>query len=348
MTDGPVPIETLDLLLLGFFAVVSLFLLVAIHYMPSAELDRLERDDGLDRWSVWILCVVSLFVLFVLVARIVPTDHSSLQYIRARYFGYVGVGMFVTGVFTLGRAIVMIGPARQVSELERMPIGELTDGGETGGTDPENDHPMREDCDHLVALSGEAVATDGTVEAPFTGTEAVVYESTVFEPSDDYGESNADPLDEYDWRAANLFSDRVPFAIDDGTGRVRVEPTGATLELDQLDVFEVAGDEQAPERIEAMFLATQALNGTTRHRRYEEAALAPGDRVLIVGRLEDGTVSGGSDETWTVSRSPPFVITSKSLPRLQDEYRFRLVRGALGLFLSATGLFVYLRASGAV
>ncbi|RKD88140.1 GIDE domain-containing protein [Halopiger aswanensis] len=340
MTDGGLPLETLDLFLLGIFAVVSLGLLVPVHYSPSARLERLERDYGLDRWSVWICCVVIVFAMTAVVAGGQPSE--GVNRFRTRRIAGAAAPVLTTGVLMVGRAIASIRTARRLGDLERTRIGELLPTTASGTADNrEHEQSEADGRSQLVALEGTAVSTDGTVEAPFTGTEALVFESTVFEPKDDYGDPAADAVDEDDWRAAGLFAEHVPFAIDDGTGRVRVEPADATFELRRVETIEVAGDEQAPERIESLFLETQALNGTTRSRRYEEDALVPGAQVAVVGHLEDGVVSSsaGSSSRW---RSAPFLVGTPSLPALEDEYRYRVGGGVLGLCMSAVGLLMLL------
>lgn len=248
--------------------------------------------------------------------------------VRSRSLVAAGAVAIGTGVFLVGRAGATLRTYRRLRDLEPAPIAAATEG--------------------LVAVSGEATAVDGTVETPFSGTEALVHESTVFEPADDLGRMEPErPSAVDDWNATRLFDDAVPFAVDDGTGRLRVEPDGANFELRPLPAVEVGADEEPPARIAALFLSTQRLNDTTRHRRYEETALTPGDRVTVVGSLDDGVLSAAPDASGRFAAPPPFVVATGSTHDLVEAYRYRIATGVAGAVGVCWGVLSLLYGAGA-
>jgi hypothetical protein len=161
--------------------------------------------------------------------------------------------------------------------------------------------------------TGTAVPLDDSLEAPFTGDEAVAYDCEVEQESHEILSS----------RTVEREAAAVPLAVETGGGRARVHGGGATVALDRSTTLEVPGGEEPPERI-------QAYNEDARldpqhtpvgdvvelsrgwDRAYHEGAAAPGDELTVVGRFEtperpdpdvDAVVAGGGR---------PFVLTNRS------------------------------------
>lgn len=138
-----------------------------------------------------------------------------------------------------------------------------------------------------VAVEGTARPTDdGSVQTPFSGREALAVEYRLREAM---GKNRQTPtkLAEGD--------ERVPFYVDDGTGRVLVRPEAADLELEREEEFRVPRDERPPEPAER-FLARRAdigdptepamgaLQPTVGTRYFREWLLEPGEEVYVFGK----------------------------------------------------------------
>jgi hypothetical protein len=186
--------------------------------------------------------------------------------------------------------------SRAVASTEPTPAGEVTPG------------------DGRTAVTGVARPVDGaTVEAPFTGTEALVADAEVARLNDD---------DEYDSRPAveTLYEETsaVPFVVADDSGEVRVEvpvegrgsgsenaagAPAADVDL-RLDVDRVEVQPGSEPAHLASFVRESApydLHVTPGgRRRYDEGVLEPGEEAYVLGVPTRGgdsrpTLAGGDD-----------------------------------------------------
>lgn len=174
-----------------------------------------------------------------------------------------------------------------------------------------------------VALSGTAAVAEGTVETPATGTEALCYEARAMEyRGDDPEGAGTEPNGlGSGWVPTSLDGDRVPFAVDDGTGRALVDPGDADLELDETAVPTSDGPGVGQD---------------------VEAPLQPGDAVTVVG-------SAIRDEGSGSTRVAASLVASGDLAALErDLHRETLRTGAEGLLLALGGYAGMLVAAGAV
>jgi hypothetical protein len=131
-----------------------------------------------------------------------------------------------------------------------------------------------------VSLSGtvEAAAGDSLLRSPETSTPVVYYHHLVERRSDD------------DWTSVSSDSRFVPFYIDDGTGRVRVEP-------------------QRPVSIRADLGYWEVRDGL----RYSEYRIEPGDTVFVLGDAvaqEEGDPGGALIVTFGRNVQQPFISRS--------------------------------------
>lgn len=143
-----------------------------------------------------------------------------------------------------------------------------------------------------VRVTGTATPVIGTLQAPFSETEALVADWRV----DERGYLPR-------FTRAGRGVDAVPFVVEDGTARALVWPTPGAVALEGPDTTVTVGrDERAPDpvrrflsRPDAPDAAASVLPGIPvadgRARRYAESRLEPGDEVTVVGRPRP--VSGG-------------------------------------------------------
>lgn len=162
--------------------------------------------------------------------------------------------------------------------------------------------PLREvpDANRLVEFAGTARASDeGTLEAPVSGTACLAY--TVQSRSRD--ETRPDAT----WTHDAEVSAGVPFVVDDGADRVRVDPASAVLSLVDGDSAVTAWSDRTDlsddvrDRLAGMGLPNAATDGSSagadanssddERRQYREHRLEPGGDVHVYG----GNVADGAD-----------------------------------------------------
>jgi hypothetical protein len=152
-----------------------------------------------------------------------------------------------------------------------------------------------------VEIAGRAAeGDDGTVTAPFTGSQCLAYSSEVEELRSS-GRSQS-------WQTLDSGMDGVDFVVDDGTGRVLVNPEGADIHLESQSVTVPAGTE-LPDRLAEYVAATDAVDPQDRtvnllvteitignRQRFTERRLDIGEDVYVYGQADGGpAVEWGSD-----------------------------------------------------
>jgi hypothetical protein len=148
---------------------------------------------------------------------------------------------------------------RQLRGAPRVAIGELEEG-RTG---------------RLVGKVGEGQ----TLQAPLTGRSCVFYEATV-EQYRSNGKSGS-------WREVAREVRGVPFALDDGTGRAIVDPSGARVAVD-IDMTTRSGTFDDPTPVEEEFLSRHGLRATgwvfNKSLRYREGVIEIGETIAVMGQ----------------------------------------------------------------
>lgn len=149
-----------------------------------------------------------------------------------------------------------------------------------------------------VEVEGTAVADDdhGTVTAPFTGTECLAYTYEVEEWRSSGNSSS--------WQTLDEGQGGVDFLVDDGTGRVRVDPQGADIRLDG-DSITVKPGKELPDRLERYVEATESVDkqdgtvnllvtevNTGNKQRFTERRLDVGETVYVYGQATRGPSAG--------------------------------------------------------
>lgn len=146
---------------------------------------------------------------------------------------------------------------RELRRVPRLTLGELPEG-------------------KRARIVGAAQVLDKSLEAPLTGRPCVYYVATVEEVRGS-GDSPTVP--------ALIREERgVPFAVDDGTGRVIVDPEHATVVLD-IDVKTMLVRETDARAI-AFFERHDVNNAAAFHKRlrYREAVIEVGEQIAVLGQ----------------------------------------------------------------
>ncbi len=136
---------------------------------------------------------------------------------------------------------------------------------------------------------GEAVPAESPLRAPFTDEDCVLAEWEI----EEWEESG----DHSSWRTEGSGTLAAPFHVDDGTGRVLVQPEAATVDLSgPRETVEVGVDETPPEPIRS-FIELEATPGEPDEaligaldwgtqvgdRRYHQRVLRPGEAAFVHG-----------------------------------------------------------------
>ena len=169
-----------------------------------------------------------------------------------------------------------------------------------------------------VVVSGEVGVCDETVRTPFTDEETVCYRYAVQERH-----NSRLFADGGSWHTVEMDEEGVPFYVEDGSGRVLVDPADAELTLNRVTEFgkvgdttvddietaedseiaeavvssggvytvdaemEVASDDEPPASVSEWEGENNGyLPLLPRDRRYTEDHLRPGDTVVVAGKAE--------------------------------------------------------------
>lgn len=200
-----------------------------------------------------------------------------------------------------------------------------------------------------VEITGTAVAgDDGTVTAPFTGSECLAYTYEVQELRSSGKNSH--------WKTLDAGQDGVDFVVDDGTDRVRVDPTGADVHLGEHTVTVPPGTE-LPDRLARYVAATEAVEAQDRtvnllvtelsvgnEQRFIERRLDVGERAYVYGAARQGPApewgSNLVDAVVDAGESTPVFVISDTTERgtAWRIAREGLVRAAFGLVFTVVPL----------
>lgn len=156
-------------------------------------------------------------------------------------------------------------------------------------------------------VKGSALAADGgPFTAPFSDDECVVadYEVEQYHEDDDGG----------NWNTIRSGVVHTPFHVDDGTGRVRVEPhDSATFDLDPSDreTVEVDSSRRGPEPVQRFVENTDGIDfpsdasGAENDRRYHQNLIREKESVYVYGTAQprETDVAGGSNAERLVIRT---------------------------------------------
>lgn len=209
-------------------------------------------------------------------------------------------------------------------------------------------------------LSGtcEPIEGVGTIPQPFSDGECLVAQYEI-EEWDDTG-------DDSHWETIDSGTLVTPFAIDDGTGRMRVEPEAdATYEISEANTLErrVDEDRMPPDTVVAFLQGEpdETVDGGLMEellgdrpsvrgnddRRYTQRVIPPGEAIYLLGGAQPKSGTDGS-ETGTLvfgrdEGSGEFVIADQTEDAVVSDYSMEAPAQIFGgIALSAAMLYLLL------
>lgn len=195
----------------------------------------------------------------------------------------------------------------------------------------------------VVEVCGEARPIDGTVSAPLSGADALWAEHEITERRR-LGFRNVS-------RTVDTGTTGTPFAVDDGTGPVTVDPDEAEIRLgrDRESTRVVDSDEKPSATTREYLQAETDLGPTDNRRTYTERRLEPGDEVYVLGVAE--REYAGTYPTNAVvgaESSDCFLAPGTAGDVERSLYRSVLVGGPVGIVLAVAGFAAMAVLAGAV
>lgn len=314
-----VPAGLLLVLTVGFVALVLLVAYAYSGYLGSFSTGIVGGGVGFGDRLRWlrdkagirgkhVAVIAALFVGGVLLALVLgelPSDDDSFEFAALVYLA--GCYFFVRGFAKFRRLqLIRNTPTSRVRSLAMGP----------------------------VELYGTAESIDDDVlTSPFSGEDCVMYKYKI----EEYRRSG----DDYDWVTVDADRDGVPFYLDDGTGRVVVDPEGVSLNVPQDNLYSVDDHEQPPGDVQG---GSVGLVSDSNDRRYHEHYVTPGEEIYVYGEAfrRDGDVVVNKRMD-----TPMFMVSDSSEEELVDSMSGSVVLSTVGgLVLAAVGLGLLLLVSG--
>jgi len=136
----------------------------------------------------------------------------------------------------------------------------------------------------LVEVTGAATGPF-VIPAPITGNPCYLYKVTIWKQREESKNR--------DWQQVAEENMHVPFFLDDTTGKLLVDPSGAELDLqrDFCQKFDQTWFSRVPDRA-ATFLARHGITPGGDHFRIEEWTISPRSTLFIVGTLAENQRAG--------------------------------------------------------
>jgi hypothetical protein len=196
-------------------------------------------------------------------------------------------------------------------------------------------------------LTGTADPDETVFHRPFTDGECVYAHYRIRE----HHESGSDGSD---WRTVDSDTWIAPFFLDDGTGRIRVEPERSTtfeISDEHSTTVTVEEDHSPPPDVREFLEEVSSAGPADDKRRYVEEVIPPGEEVYVLGGAEQRDDESGDNEDRLVVRrdggSDRFIVSDMSEEELASTLTYRVpLLIVFGLAISTGCLYVLLRMFG--
>lgn len=194
-----------------------------------------------------------------------------------------------------------------------------------------------------VEVKGVTRATSGRTvgRAPISRGEALAYTVVVERYDSGGGESGGGG-----WTRIYSREESAPFVVDDGTGKVGVDPPSDATHLLEMNQLVVSPSEDPPPRIQQFIEREGDVDGTGdrslgpvdfgSRRRYSEGVLEPGEDVYVLGRAR--AQQGWDEQRYVIDEPHPdgeFLLSDKPEEQLVTEQNWQgillMVVGAIAV-----------------
>lgn len=128
----------------------------------------------------------------------------------------------------------------------------------------------------LAEVAGEVKAADSILKSPLASKNCVYYAYTV-EAFDKKSE---------EWNIVSEGTETLPFYVDDGTGKVFVDPEGADIAAETSLYYDSRSRKPLPPEIEKS-LAKLDVETENRKFSFSEEAIVVGERIFVVGTASE-------------------------------------------------------------
>lgn len=284
--------------------------------LAKTVLPKKNKNKVTDIRELIIVVIILTFGLAsVLVAGRIPRNEEAGEAFTVLIFIYYLVGFIAYKGFVNWRKLRLIRNT-PTSKIRSLAMGTVEIKGE-----------VRKGLEDLI------------LEAPFSGDKCLFYKYEIEEFRGTGRRKRWDTIDEGQIG--------VRFWVDDGTGKVIVDPEGAELELPYDNEIRVDSEEEETQEIRE-FLGRNDISGpggilADNDRRYKEYYVTPGEYVYVFGYASTETLE---NKDYPVikedERQEMFMISDKSEKRLKNSKelisRIQTIGGALTVFICYTFL----------
>lgn len=202
----------------------------------------------------------------------------------------------------------------------------------------------------LVEITGKVIPIgNNLMKSPFANEDCVYYKYTV--------EKWVKTKDSHYWRVVKSGKSETPFLINDNTGSVLVDSSGANVEVTKTTYTSGSGKDPSPiikKFLESRNLDYEGFFGINYKMRFREALIRPNDTLYILGTAtdnpfkEDGSAQHSSDDIMIHNgKGKIYYISDKSEKKVVTSYKIKsiagLVVGALIIIVSINILLNMIR-----
>lgn len=217
----------------------------------------------------------------------------------------LGIGFAVAGFVACLYGVVRLRPWYYVLTNDPTDVASLSDG-------------------VPAELEGTARIDGGTIEAPLTGTECLVYEYKVLE-------RRRTRRDSY-WRTIDEGHNHTSFRIEGDTGTVLVEPRWADRRLSKEESVKVKAGTEPPERITRNFATSPSVYYGRNYKHhldleFVERRLDPGEPAYVFGEVQNETMAGSDQQNVDAiikdgDSNPVFLLSDSTAEMASIEFAF--------------------------
>ncbi|MBI5390087.1 hypothetical protein HZB02_01225 [Candidatus Woesearchaeota archaeon] len=185
----------------------------------------------------------------------------------------------------------------------------------------------------IVEVKGKIVVKDSVLKSPFTNKNCVAYRYLI----EEYRKTSKDTSS---WVQIDRGEERTPFYVQDETGKVLVDPTGAEIDIPIDYEFQTGFGKTIPSVVQQFAqkkrVAVGTFLGMGRKLRFREYFIAPNDQLFILGtagdnpQVTEGTAKKNEDDIMIQNGKPLFYISDQQENGIVNKFKWQAVGGIIG------------------